>query len=400
MTQTASLNRNLVDTSTPPIPEAYDWAERYDGSAGPLVNMAQAAPSTPPPAELLTRFGAAAADPAGARYGSIFGDKPLREAYAAELSSIYGGTIAFDDVGITAGCNMAFFVAALSVAKAGEAVLIPAPWYFNHQMALTMLGIEPKVLPVDAANGFVPEVEVAERLISSKVKAILLVTPNNPTGAVYPPETIRAFSELCKRRGLWLILDETYRDFLPEGRDRPHLEFSGSAADRGHIIQLYSFSKAFAMPGHRLGAILMPEALKPELGKALDTIQICPPRPGQAALTWAIGALNDWRAATRAEINRRGSAFRRALASTNSWHVESVGAYFAYVRHPFPGKPSRDVVAALVQKHGVLCLPGTYFGPGQDNHVRIAFANVDVPTIEALPGRLKGLRGVERWPNR
>lgn len=120
MPQHAVLNRAIVDTGTPPIPEAYDWAERYDGAGGPLINMAQAAPSTPPEAGLLQRFGEAAADPAGSRYGPIFGDKALREIYAAEVSRIYGGSVDYDEVGITAGCNMAFFVAAMAVAKAAK----------------------------------------------------------------------------------------------------------------------------------------------------------------------------------------------------------------------------------------------------------------------------------------
>ena len=390
-----SLSQTLFDTSTPPISEAYDWAAAYTGAGGPLINMAQAAPSTPPDARLLAKFGEAAADPEGARYGSIYGDMPLREAYAAELSRIYGGPFEAEEVGITSGCNMAFFTVALSLAMASEAILIPAPWYFNHQMSLTLLGIEPRVLPTAAANGFVPDVATAEALIDSKVKAILLVTPNNPTGAVYPPATVAAFADLCRRKGIWLILDETYRDFLPEGRDRPHEAFADPAA-RANIIQLYSFSKAFAMPGHRLGAIMAPKPAIAEMAKAFDTIQICPPRPGQTAVTWALTGLDAWRAGNRVEINRRGAAFRAAMAKTNvqsnheKWEVASVGAYFAYLRHPFQGVPSWKVARELAMTRGVLALPGSYFGPAQDDHMRFAFANVGVETIAELPERLAG----------
>ena len=145
-------------------------------------------------------------------------------------------------------------------------------------------------------------------------------------------------------------------------------------------------------PNEEALAMLMPEALKPELGKALDTIQICPPRPGQAALTWALGALGDWRAATRAEINRRGTAFRRALDSTNAWNTESVGAYFAYVCHPYRGISSAIVARRLATETGVLALPGTYFGTGaQDDHIRFAFANADSATIANLGERLARL---------
>jgi aspartate/methionine/tyrosine aminotransferase len=237
------LNPNLLDTGTPPIPEAYSWTSRYDASAGPLINMAQAAPGSPPPAEMLERLGQGAADPASARYGAISGDGPLRAAYAAEQSAIYGAAIGAHEVIVTAGCNLAFFVSMLALAKAGDNVLLPAPWYFNHHMALQMLGIETRPLPLSAEAGFVPDLAAAERLIDRRTRAIVLVTPNNPTGAVYPASTIERFADLAKSHKIWLVIDETYRDFLPEGHGRPH-ELFARPDWREHVLQLYSFSKA------------------------------------------------------------------------------------------------------------------------------------------------------------
>ena len=100
-----------------------------------------------------------------------------------------------------------------------------------------------------------PDPEEAEALLDPSVRAIVLITPNNPTGAVYPPGVIAAFAALAQRRGLWLILDETYRDFLPEGQDRAHGLFTDPAWIDS-VIQLYSFSKAYCLPGHRLGAVV------------------------------------------------------------------------------------------------------------------------------------------------
>ena len=388
---TAPLNPHLLDTGTPPIPEAYAWTSRYDGSAGPLMNMAQAAPGSPPPPELLARLGQGAADPMGARYGAISGDVALRQAFAAEQSLVYGVDIAAGEVIVTAGCNLAFFVSMLAVAKAGDNVLLPAPWYFNHHMALQMLGIEARVLPLSPEHGFVPDVAVAEKLIDSRTRAIVLVTPNNPTGAVYPPASIAAFADLAESRKIWLVMDETYRDFLPADRGRPH-ELFRRPNWRDHILQLYSFSKAYCIPGHRIGAITAGAGVVPELEKALDTMIINPPRPSQAAVAWGIGNLAAWRRENRDEINRRGAACRAALEGLNDWRVSSLGAYFAYVRHPFAGTPSIKVAEALATTRGVLTLPGNYFGPGQDSHIRIAFANAGVDVIAELPVRLRGLR--------
>lgn len=389
---TPRLNPDLIDTSTPPIPEAYGWAARYDGSLGPLINMAQAVPSNPPHRELLARLGQDAGAAPSARYGEIGGDKALRQAYAAEVNRIYGSDVGEREIAVTAGCNLAFVIAMLSVARAGEAVLLPSPWYFNHEMALRMLGIEARVLPLDPERGFVPDAEAAAPLIDGKVRGIALVSPNNPTGAVYPPATYDAFARLCRKHGLWLVLDETYRDFLPAGAGRPHGLFADPAW-RDTVIGLYSFSKAYCMPGHRLGAITAARPVLDEIEKALDTVQICPPRPGQLALAWGIGALGEWREENRAEINRRGDAFRKAFKELNDWRVASVGAYFAYVRHPFPGTPAREVAERLAVERGVLALPGVYFGPGQDDHLRIAFANVGAEVIAELPARLRGFGG-------
>lgn len=385
----AIVNPRLLDTATPPIPEAKAWARRYGGARGPLIDLSQAVPGYPAHHALLKRIAQATADSATASYGPIEGDGVLREAYAAHLSQVYGTRIVADETAITAGCNMAFFAAMLAIAKAGDAILLPAPWYFNHEMALTMTGIEARPLPCDPAAGFVPDPDAAEALLDPRVRAIVLVTPNNPTGAVYPPDTIARFADLCRRRGLWLVLDETYRDFLPQDAQRPH----GVLADpdwRDVVIGLYSFSKSYCVPGHRLGAIMAGRPLLDQIGKVLDTVQICPPRAAQAAVAWGIDALRDWRDGNRLEIERRAQAFTSAMGQAPGWRVDSVGAYFAFVAHPFHGVDAPAVAEKLAAERGVLALPGGYFGPGQEGHLRIAFANAEAAALAELPGRLAG----------
>ncbi len=390
MSSPAALNPDLLDTGTPPIPEAQGWARAYDGSRGPLVDLSQAVPGSPPPDALLRKLADAAAEPGSARYGGITGDASLREGYAAEISRIYGTAFAPAEIAITSGCNQAYVVTMMALARAGDNVLLPTPWYFNHEMTLTMLGVEPRPLPCTPGSGFVPDVETAEALIDERTRAIVLVTPNNPTGAVYPPETIAAFAALCARRGLWLVLDETYRDFLPEGVARPHEMFAASGW-QDSVIGLYSFSKAYAVPGWRLGAITAGERVIAQIGKVLDCVQISPVRAGQAAVTWGIDGIRAWRERNRAEINARASLFREAMAPLNGWRVLSAGAYFAYVAHPFAGAQAAAVARRLAEERGVLALPGPYFGPGQEDHLRIAIANVAADRIGLLGERLAGL---------
>lgn len=383
------LNPLLRDTGTPPIPEAHAWASRYAGALGPMMDLCQAVPGYPPHPEMLDHLAQAARTPEAARYGLIPGDLALREAYAEHLSSIAGGAVSPAQVAITAGCNQAFFLAMLALAGRGDAVALPVPRYWNHQMTLDMLGIEARMLPCDATEGFVPDPDQAEPVLADpRVRALVLITPNNPTGAVYPPDVLARFHALCRRHGKWLVLDETYRDFLPPGQDRAHGLFAEPDWEDG-LVGLYSFSKAYCIPGHRLGAVAAGEALQVQFAKALDCLHICPQRAGQAALAWAIPALGGWRESNRDRINRRAAALRAAFQALPDWRVDSLGAYFAYVRHPFAGVPSSRVAEALTAERGVLCLPGSAFGPGQDEQLRLAFANVEEEHLPDLTARLR-----------
>lgn len=384
-----ALNPLLTRVELPPIPQAHAWAARYDGSVGAALDLCQAVPGWAPHPEVLAHLAREAVDPANARYGLINGDLALRETYAAEMSAVYGGRVAPDQVAITAGCNQAFFLSMLAIAQAGDAVLLPLPWFWNHQQSCTMLGIEPRPLPCRAEDAFVPDPALAETLIDERVRAIVLITPNNPTGAVYPPDVIAAFYDLCQRRGIWLILDETYRDFLPAGQDRSHDLFTRPDWPET-LIQLYSFSKAYCVPGARLGAITAGSALIPHFIKALDCLHICPQRPAQAALRWAIEALPAWRAENRARINGRAAVMQEVFAGLSGWRLDSLGAYFAYVRHPFD-LPAAVVVERLASDFGAVCLPGPAFGPGQEQHLRLAFANTERDGLHDLSARLAAL---------
>ncbi|WP_181704095.1 aminotransferase [Chthonobacter albigriseus] len=383
------VNPLLVATDVPPIPAAQAWARAYDGRLGKLINLAQAVPGDPPPDVLLERLGAEARTASAATYGSIYGDLALREALARDVNAVYGGDVIAAEIAITAGCNQAFFVTAMALAQAGDEIILPAPWYFNHKMTLDMLGIVAKPLLARPENGFVPAVEDARALISAKTRAILLVTPNNPTGATYPAAVIAAFAALAEEAGIALVLDETYRDFMPAGAGAPHALFAAEHW-RDRVIQLYSFSKAYAIPGHRLGSIIAGTVLMEEIGKVLDCVQICPPRAAQAAIAWAIPETAAWRAQTRDTIVRRADVFRAVVAGAPGWSIAAIGAYFAYVAHPFEAT-GEAVGERLAREAGVLALPGSFFGPGQEKHLRFAFANVDEASLRLVTERLRAL---------
>lgn len=237
-----------------------------------------------------------------------------------------------------------------------------------------------------------PDVEAAERLISDKTRAIVLVTPNNPTGAEYPAGLVRAFFELCRARGIALIVDETYRDFHSvEGA--PHDLFTDPDW-RETLIQLYSFSKAYRLTGHRVGAMVTSPARLAEVEKFLDTVSICTNQLGQMAALWGMQNLKQWLGGERAEILARRAAVETHIGALPDWHILGVGAYFAYMRHPYD-MASDELAKRLVSEASVLALPGTMFTPEGDllgqQSLRIAFANIGAGEIEVLAKRLGSL---------
>lgn len=378
----------LVETlAAPPIPHVFAWGDAYDGRNGPMIDFSQAVPGYSPHPDMLRLLGEYAASRAYTGYGPIEGEDSLRKAYAQHLSESYAQSLFAGNVHVTAGCNQAFICAAMAIAGAGDAVLMTDPYYFNQETTLAMLGIKTRFAACDAANGFLPDVATIAAAITQDVRALALVSPNNPTGAVYPPVLLAEIYDLCVARGIWLILDETYRDFLPVGAGRPH-DLFGRAGWESTLISLYSFSKSFCIPGHRLGAITAGADVVEQVAKIMDNLQICPPRSAQAAVATALPILADWREGNRLEIARRVDALLSTMAGAPAWKVGAVGAYFAFIGHPFDGVPSARVAEKLAKEAGILCLPGSYFGAGQEGYLRFAFANADTQTIALLGERL------------
>jgi aspartate/methionine/tyrosine aminotransferase len=373
--------------SPPPVPSVAAWARTYEGGRGPLLDLSQAAPGYPPHPDMLAWLAEAAGSPQAAGYGPIEGELHLRTTYGTHVAELYGASLSARNIQITAGCNQAFVATVIALAGAGDTVLMTNPYYFNHETTLSMLGINVDIVPCDAANGFIPDLDSIEASLHPGVKALALVSPNNPTGAIYPPALLDEIFDLCRRNDVWLILDETYRDFLPQA-GAPHGIFSIEGW-QNHFVSLYSFSKSYCIPGHRVGAITCGMQTVHQMAKIIDNLQICPPRTGQIALIKAIPALASWREDNRQEIARRGAAMKAVMAGLDGWKLEAIGAYFAYVRHPYPDISAEFVAGKLATLAGVLCLPGDYFGEIQEGFLRFAFANADVETIGLLRQRLE-----------
>ncbi|MBP1804413.1 aminotransferase [Rubellimicrobium aerolatum] len=381
-------------TFAPPVMEARRWLEGVAFPANrPLLNVSQAAPVDPPPAPLREAMSELVLnDPAVHLYGPVLGLPALREEIAGQWSAAYGGEVRADRVAITAGCNQAYCAALAALCGEGDEVILPVPYYFNHRMWNDMAGV--RTIPLPCGPGLIPDPEAAAARITPRTRAIVLVTPNNPGGAEYPAAVVRAFFDLARARGLALVLDETYRDF--DSREgAPHDLFREPDWDRT-LVHLYSFSKAYRLTGHRVGAVLSSPARLAEVEKFLDTVAICAPQLGQHAALWGMRHLGEWVAGERREILDRRAAVLEGFPrlAAKGWELRGCGAYFAYATHPF-AEGSDALAKRLVREAGVLLLPGTMFFPEgaaeAGRGLRIAFANVDRPGIGALIDRLDGV---------
>jgi aspartate/methionine/tyrosine aminotransferase len=359
-----------------------------------LINLSQAAPAGPPPESLRRRLAQAVMDePAAHLYGPVLGNADLRATIARRWSACYDAPISPDHVAITAGCNQAFCVAVATACAPGDAVMLPAPWYFNHKMWLDMSGVA--CIPLPCNDGMLPDLDAARRVMTPSVRALVLVTPNNPTGAEYPDGLMQGFFDLAAEAGAALIVDETYRDFHSggdAGGGAPHTLFRRDRWEEV-LVHLYSFSKVFRLTGHRTGAIVTGPARLAEAEKFLDTMTISPPQTGQIAALHGLETLAHWVAGERDEILARRAALARGLGELPGWRLDGIGAYFAWITPPFD-LPSAETARRLLAEQALLVLPGSMFMPtDRPSHaLRVAFANADAAGLAETVRRLAAFR--------
>ncbi|MFZ5961711.1 aminotransferase [Thalassococcus sp. BH17M4-6] len=390
------MTTRTASTFPPPVMEARRWLDGVTFPPDrPLINVSQAAPVEPPPAPLRAAMADALNDPATHLYGPVLGLPALRDALASAWSAHYGAPVSADQVAITSGCNQAFAAVITALCTEGDDVILPTPWYFNHKMWLDMGGVSAVALPTGA--DLIPDADAARTLITPRTRAIALVSPNNPGGVEYPAATLRAFLALAQETGIRLILDETYRDF--DSRPAPTHDLLQTPDWAQTLVPLYSFSKAYRLTGHRVGAVIADAPLLAEVEKFLDTVAICPPQLGQRAALWGLRNMGQWLAGERDEILDRRAAIEDHMPTlaTRGWRLMGNGAYFAYLQHPF-AESSATLAPKLVREAGILALPGTMFMPATDpagqRQFRIAFANIDRAGIATLFDRLAALD----WP--
>ena len=381
----------ITTIQPPPITEVKSWLLAAAPPADkPLVDLCQAVPDYPPAPELVTHLHALLDDPLTSRYTPDEGLAETREAVSRWYSRRYGAAPSAEEICLTIGASQAFWLAITTLCQAGDEVIVPLPAYFDHPMALQALGIHCTWVPFDEAGGGQPDVTAIAARISPRTRAILLVTPSNPTGAVTPPETLAALYALAREHDIALLLDETYNAFLPTGQ-APHNLFAEPDWQQ-HFIHIASFGKTFALTGYRAGALVAGTGVIQQALKVQDTMAVCQPRLTQQAIRFGCDHLDAWVAGNAAMMQRRHDRFRDLFSrADNPFQMIASGSFFAWVKHPWPGLSGRDAAQRLVRDAHLLCLPGEAFGPGLAGSLRLAFGNIHE---EAMPSAIERFTGI------
>lgn len=363
------------------------------------ISLGQGVVSYGPPADAIAALPSLMQDPALHRYQAVTGIAPLVEAIAAKLRDENGVDVGGGaGIMVTAGSNSAFLTAVLAVADPGDEFVLPTPYYFNQEMAIRMCGCVP--VPVRTREDWQLDVDAIARAVTPRTRAIVTLSPNNPTGAVYHEQDLRAVSALAAGRGLYHFSDEAYEYFTYDGAR--HFSPASIPGALGHTLSFYSFSKNYGMASWRVGYVVYPAALSDAMNKVQDTNLICAPVVSQLL---ALEALRRGRAivapriAALAGVRREVHAALASLGELASF-PRTEGAF--YVLTKLPGVD--DALAfnrAMVERHGVATVPGFAFGLADTraaNYQRLSYGALDAATV--AEGVRRFVAAVRDWYGR
>lgn len=347
---------------------------------------------TPPPT-VRTRIDDFFSQPQLHKYQSVKGIPELVELAERKVREENG--IPLNDgqrLVVTAGGNMAFTNTILAIADPGDEIILPTPYYFNHEMAITMANCKP--IPVLTDNNYQINLETLAASISTRTKAIVTVSPNNPTGAVYPEPTLRAVNQLCRKHGIYHISDEPYEYFTYEGAQ--HFSAGSISGSEPYTISLYSLSKAYGFASWRIGYMVIPEHLFESIRKIQDTILICPPVISQFAAVGAMAEGKNYCITQSDTIRKAREIFMEELyAIRDICEVPPTQGAFYFLLRLQTDRADTDLMLQLVKEHKVAVLPGSTFGIEKGCYLRIAYGASDTSQArEGIHRLVKGLRTI------
>lgn len=381
--------RRVGDVQAPIIPIIGEWIRRNPGT----ISLGQGIVSYGPPPEALAALRSFPGTADDHRYGPVEGSPDLIDAIQHKLALENGFAPGSDRrVVVTAGSNMAFVNAVLAVTDPGDEVILQAPFYFNHDMAIVIAGCRTVAVATD--DQYQLRLDAIRAAITPRTRAVVTISPNNPTGAVYPESALRAVNRLCAEHGLYHVHDEAY-EYFTYG-DAVHFSPGAIAGGATHTISLYSLSKTYGMASWRVGYMVIPAHLFEAVNKIQDTNLICPPVVSQAVACAAIRAGSAYCRERVLELAEIRPAVLEAFARVADICAvpRPDGAFYCLVRVKTTMDPLA-LVERLVVEHRVAAVPGTAFGLADGCYLRVSYGALDKETVaEGISRLVSGLRAI------
>jgi len=352
-----------------------------------VINLGQGASGFPPVATAMEAARQALEEPSTHVYSADAGLLPLRQVLSEWLSEIHG--LAADpetEIVITAGGNQAFALALLTLLEPGDKVLLPSPFYFNHEMSIRIVGAVPVEVSLRESTGFQLTLADLEPHLKTQPRAVVVVSPNNPTGAVYDLEELERITRALAARGIAIIFDETYQAFLYDGAQ--HLSPGSIPEARSHVITVGSFSKTFSLAGWRVGYLLAEPDFVQQAIKVQDSMLVCAPVISQRAALGALKTPREELARRRVILSERRQLVAQSVAEIPGlhWHPTG-GAYYAFVR--VEGCTDAAALAwDLLERADLAVVPGSIFGRNGEGFLRLSYGSVEEPQLKEACARL------------
>eukprot|EP00299_Pterocystis_sp_00344_P014797 c7351_g1_i2.p1 GENE.c7351_g1_i2~~c7351_g1_i2.p1 ORF type:complete len:409 (+),score=93.18 c7351_g1_i2:115-1227(+) len=346
-----------------------------------LISLGQGIVSWGPPAEAVEATQKYVSDPQCHLYQDDEGIRELRDALKTKLR--VENNIQNVDVMVTSGANQAYINLALTLCDSNSKAVLFAPYYFNHIMALQMTSCVPLIAPTD--QNLLPDVEWLRNNMTSDVKMVTIVNPGNPSGTIIPEQTLREISDVCQQHEVWLVIDNTYEYFVFD-------EAKHTCIEGPHIVNLFSFSKAFGMMGWRVGYLAFSnsdEALFSGLLKAQDTIAICASIFSQRLALEVLSFGRSWVQEKLAQLDVSRSIIREALVPLGPAAIRGLGngSIYMLVALPKTVGDDRTFVKWMATKYGVFVIPGS--AHGFPMHFRVCVANLPHDRLKIAAARLR-----------
>jgi aspartate aminotransferase len=386
-----SLAARILDMEESPTMAVDAKAKQLKAAGEPVIGFGAGEPDFPTPDHIVAAAQEAAADPATHRYTPAAGLPALREAVAAATSATAEADISPGEVLITNGGKHALYTVFMALVDPGDEVLVPAPYWVSYPEQIKLSGGVPVAVPTGKETGFRVSVEQLEELRTERTKALVFVSPSNPTGAVYPADEIAAIGAWAVEHGIWVITDEIYQHLVYGDTAFTSLLATTPEA-RERTVVVNGVAKSYAMTGWRVGWSVAPSELTSGMAKLqsqlTSNVANVAQRAALAALTGDQGVVEEMR---QAFDRRRRLAVDHLAAIDGIEVVEPGGAFYVFpsvegvLGREVGGREvtsSLDLAAVLLDEAKVAVVPGEAFGaPG---YLRLSYALGDDDLVEGI----------------